>query len=70
MIGTNVSPLIEVFEWIVSVADGIVDNSVIGREVVFGVEMVVGELGDLAWGEVDFAWDETWDLHFLHCIFG
>lgn len=68
MIGIDMRTLIEVFEGIGSVADGVVDYSVVGGEMGVGVEVVVGELGDLAWGEVDFAWSEAWDLHFLHWI--
>ncbi len=69
MVGIDMGTLIEVFEGICSVADGVVDYSVIGGEMGVGVKVVVGELGDLAWGEVDFAWREAWDLHFLHLDF-
>lgn len=48
MIGIDMRTLIEVFEGIGSVAYGVVDYSVVGGEMGVGVEVVVGELGDLA----------------------
>ena len=48
MVGIDMRTLIEVFEGIGSVADGVVDYSVVGGEIGVGVEVVVGELGDLA----------------------
>jgi hypothetical protein len=48
MVGIDMGTLIEVFEGICSVADGVVDYSVIGGEIGVSVKVVVGELGDLA----------------------